>query len=119
MEVKTQRMIAYGIGLILLIVGVICYAAFPEAVPDEPVRILFTSKAGDVLFDHKIHLDESGYGVECDTCHHEDADDPQSCSECHNEDADLSRGDALHQNCKGCHEDEGAGPVQCAECHVL
>ena len=118
MKAKTRRSFAYILVVIFFLVGVICYAAFPEDVPDEPVRIMFQSTAGSVLFDHQGHLSDSGYGLECESCHHEDYDDPQSCGECHNEDEDVSRVDAFHGQCKGCHE-EDSGPVECSECHVL
>jgi hypothetical protein len=119
MDVKTERAIAYCIAVILFVVGVICYAAYPVEVPDEPVRIMFDSTAGSVLFDHRGHLSESGYGLDCVSCHHEDADDPASCSDCHEEDSDVNRVDAFHIQCKGCHEEEEAGPVACSACHVL
>ncbi len=118
MDVKTKQTIAYCIAVVFLVVGVACYAALPDA-PEEPVRIMFQSKAGSVLFDHSGHLSESGYGLECVSCHHEDEDAPTSCGECHNEDSDVNRPDAFHGQCKGCHEDEGAGPVKCAGCHVM
>ena len=119
MEMKTERSIAYGILVVCLLVGVVCYAAFPVERPDEPVRIMFKSTAGDILFSHKVHISESGYGLECVNCHHEDEDDPGSCSECHDGESDVSRADAFHGQCKGCHEDEDAGPVQCSGCHVM
>jgi len=119
MEIKTQRSVAYGILVVCLLVGVVCYAAFPVTWTEEPVRIMFKSSAGDVLFAHKEHLSDDGYGLECDSCHHEDADDPGLCSNCHDEEADVSRSDAFHGQCKGCHEEEQAGPVQCSECHVM
>ena len=119
MEIKTERAIAYGIGVICLLVGIVCYAALPLPEPEEPVRIMFKSAAGDVLFSHKEHVSESGYGLECVSCHHEDEDDPTACGECHEGDSDVERADAFHGQCKGCHEDEDAGPVQCSDCHVM
>ena len=120
MEVKTERAIAYCIAVVLLVVGVVSYAAYPVEAPEEPVRIMFDSTAGSILFDHRGHLSESGYGYECGSCHHEDEDDPGSCGECHNgEDSDVSRSDAFHDKCKGCHEEEEAGPVECSACHVM
>jgi hypothetical protein len=119
MEANTRRSIAYCLAVVCFLVGVVCYAAFPEVEPSEPVRIMFDSSAGSVLFNHRGHMSESGYGLDCVSCHHEDEDDPQSCSECHNEEADVSRADALHGQCRGCHEEEDAGPVQCSECHMM
>lgn len=119
MEVKTERAIAYCIAVVCLLVGIVCYAGFSMESPAEPVRIMFKSSAGDVLFSHKVHVSESGYGLSCGDCHHEDEDDPVGCGECHNEDEEVGRSDAFHGQCKGCHEDEEAGPVQCSECHML
>lgn len=119
MEVKTERSIAYGILVVCMLLGVVCYGAFPERVPDEPVRLMFKSTAGRVLFDHKGHFSESGYGFDCGLCHHEDEDDPQACGQCHEGETDVGRADAFHGQCKGCHEEEQAGPIKCSGCHVL
>jgi len=69
MELQTEKKFAYGVLCILFIVGIICYAAFPVPEPEEPVRILLKSTAGNVLFDHKEHASEDGYGYECIDCH--------------------------------------------------
>ncbi len=120
MEVKKERIIGYCLAVIFLVVGIVCYAAFPQKTPDQPVRIMLKSSAGNILFDHKGHASETGYGINCGDCHHEDADEPAACGDCHEpESEEVKRSDAFHTQCKGCHEDEDAGPVQCAECHVL
>jgi hypothetical protein len=122
MEVKTERTIAYGLAAVLLVVGIICYAAFAQKTPEQPVRIMFKNTGGNVLFDHKEHLSESGYGFACDDCHHDieqEGDKPASCGECHTAGGDIpKRSDVLHTQCKGCH-DESGGPVDCAECHAM
>ena len=122
MEVRTERVIAYCLAGIFFIVGIVCYAAFPEVPPDEPVRIMLKSTAGNILFDHKGHTSESGYAYDCDACHlHGDEDEPTACGECHEPESEdlIKRSDAFHDQCKGCHEDEELGPVKCAECHVM
>lgn len=121
MTSKGEQALAFVLGAILLVVGVVCYAGFSQKPPEEPVRLMFKTTAGKVLFDHKTHMDDAGYGVACDECHHEEQEDTMSCSgeDCHGPDSDPKRGDALHTNCKGCHEDSGAGPVECAACHVM
>ena len=127
MDIQKEKVIAYCTGIILLIVGVVCYAAFPEGQPEEPVRIMFKSTGGKVLFSHKVHSTDDGYGFDCTDCHHmwdkDEGEKPVSCSECHmteSEDGDVPKlSDALHQQCKGCHEDGGSGPVACSNCHVL
>ena len=38
--------LAYGIAIVLLIVGVLSYTAFSAKAPDEPLRIVFTGAGG-------------------------------------------------------------------------
>ena len=142
---ETQRSVALAV--ILLIVGVLCYAAFPAKSSDKPVRLMFQCTAGKVLFDHKIHTDDSGYGISCTDCHHHPEDEDsaavscggchpksdkdnaavlQSCGECHEpdeiEDTELvKRSDAFHSQCIDCHKESEAGPQakECALCHVM
>jgi hypothetical protein len=126
---KLQLKLAYGLAIYLFFVGVLCYAAFPPKIPDEPVRLMFDVTAGKVLFDHKTHYADDGYGISCGDCHHtlseEEYADAQSCSECHDPDEgdeDMpKRADAFHQQCSGCHEGYGAGPLEkdCSACHVM
>lgn len=121
MTSKGEQAFAFALAAILLVVGVVCYAGFAQETPEEPVRLMFKTTAGKILFDHKTHTGDAGYGIACDDCHHEEQDESKSCSgeDCHGPDSDPKRGDALHTNCKGCHEDNGAGPVECAACHVM
>ncbi len=140
MSLKKELKLAYGLAIILLVVGVISYAAFPAKAPEEPVRIMYKVVAGKVLFDHKAHTAESGYGLSCRDCHHhpedpEDEEDsllacgdchqipaegeavPQACDECHEpdeiEDSEMTkRADAFHSQCEECHKDSDIGPVE-------
>jgi hypothetical protein len=138
-----QRLFAIRLAIVLLIVGCLTYAAFPAKPPHPPLRMMFHSAAGKVLFDHKTHTAESGYDFACTDCHHhfvEDEADIQSCNACHlpkNADKSAlacgdcheaeevedtvvqSRPDAFHTQCISCHDDGDAGPVECASCHVL
>jgi len=141
---KKQLKIAYGLIIYLLFVGVLCYAAFPEKIPDEPVRMMFNVAAGKVLFDHNAHTSGLKYGLSCYDCHHHPMDDessltacgechhiteaveglPEKCIECHDadeiEDTEmLKRSDAFHEQCIKCHQDFEAGPAACAACHVM
>lgn len=141
---KKKLKIVYGIIIYLMFVGVLCYAAFPVKAPEEPIRLMYEVTAGKVLFDHKLHTSDAGYGLSCYDCHHHPLDDdsaimacgechdaaeeaaapPEKCSECHDaeEIADtemLKRVDAFHGQCISCHEDVEAGPVDCSSCHVL
>ncbi len=125
MELKTQRTLAYCITGILFVVGLISYTAFATKAPEEPVRIFFTSIGGSVLFDHKGHASDSGYGIPCKDCHHELEDDkgkPAACGECHSKDETQDapkKADAFHKVCKDCHKEGGQGPVDCRSCHML
>jgi hypothetical protein len=125
MKRQTEKALAYVIAAALFAIGVVCYAAFPEKKPDEPIRIMFKSTAGKVLFDHKQHTWEDGYGIDCLDCHHAWDEDPEikpvSCTDCHEKDGEdpIKRSDALHQLCIGCHEDDGTAPVACSQCHIL
>jgi len=123
MEVKLERTIAYCLAAILLVVGVICYTAFAKKAPEQPIRIMFKNTGGNVLFDHKEHLSESGYGLACNDCHHdleEEGARPDACGKCHTPDGDDApkRSDAFHTQCKDCHSNS-EGPVECAACHAM
>ncbi len=126
MKSNKELQIAYGLAIILLVVGVLSYSAFSAKTPDQPVRLMFKCVAGKILFDHNTHTVESGYGISCSDCHHnleEGETDPQACGECHepeSQDEDvLSRADAFHTQCIDCHKEGGAGPEKCASCHVM
>ncbi len=126
---KIELKLAYGLAICLLLVGALCYAAFPEKNPDQPIRLLFKVTAGKVLFDHKTHSAASGYGISCGDCHHtlseDEYADAQSCSECHDPDEGdeetPKRSDAFHRQCTGCHAEYGSGPLEkeCSACHVM
>jgi hypothetical protein len=148
MTSKKQLLFAYGLAILLLLVGIVCYAAFSPSAPAEPMRIMYHTNAGKVLFDHRTHTDVSGYGVSCFDCHHHPSQDdsaliacvdchptepqpgvqPESCLDCHHEseieDTEMiSRADAFHQQCIECHEQFGKGPKgggdNCSACHVM
>jgi len=144
MTSKRQLRQAYGLALALSVVGIICYAAFPVTPPENPVRILFKSAAGDVLFDHKVHTASAGYSLSCLDCHHHPQDDsvksracgechqpaekepksPGACTECHDpediEDTEMiKRSDAFHSQCIDCHKQAEAGPQECGLCHFM
>ena len=128
MTSKKELLIAFILAAVLFIVGVVSYAAFPPKALDQPLRIMFKCIAGKVLFSHKIHASDSGYGFACNDCHHnleEDETDPEACGSCHepvSEDEDTpNRADAFHSQCTGCHEENDAGPMSkdCALCHVM
>ncbi len=142
-----ERKLAYSLAGILLVVGVICYAAFPVEAPKEPIRLMLKAVAGNVLFAHQTHASATGYGIACQECHHHPEESeaepmsckachqipeegqkaPQACLDCHDitevEDSEfIKSADAFHKQCIGCHEafgkGPGEGPEQCSSCHV-
>jgi hypothetical protein len=143
MTSKKDQKLAYGIAVVLLIVGVLSYTAFSAKAPDQPLRLMYPGAAGSVLFDHQVHA--ADYGLNCASCHHhpsepeegaamascsschvfpKDGPLPASCLDCHAADevgleGVPGRTDALHGQCIGCHKDGGSGPVECAACHVM
>lgn len=136
--------LVYSVAVILFIVGLFCYAAFPSTPSDDPIRIQYRSATGSVLFQHSKHA--ADYGVSCLDCHHhfvDDANDAIACSECHLKnpeenapppercldchgadeikDSEIpAKTDAFHQQCTTCHSGIGAGPEEkdCSECHA-
>jgi hypothetical protein len=147
MTSKKHRMIAYAVAIQLLLIAIVCYAAFPVEAPERPIRLMYQTIAGRVLFNHQAHTDPNGYGLDCYDCHHHPPEDeeglvacsqchpadlqegevPESCLECHDaadvEDAEYPKAsDAFHQQCIRCHVEFGSGPGEgsdnCSKCHV-
>lgn len=149
MTSKKHRLIMYGVAIQLLLIAIVCYAAFPIQTPNEPVRIVYHTNAGSVLFDHQRHASVDGYALDCEDCHHPHGDQeidpvacglchpprpagatfPESCFDCHADAAEIEnpdimkRSDAFHKQCIQCHEEYGkgpqGGPQNCSKCHVL
>lgn len=139
MDIKKEKIIAYCVVAAFFVVGVICYAAFPDKQPEKPVRIMLNTAVGaaggKVLFSHKGHMDLDNlenYALKCVDCHHKwieaEGAKPKGCFECHkiekvegDDEKQPKRSDALHQRCYGCHKDagHGPGPKDCSGCHVL
>jgi len=134
MDIKKEIVIACCAAAALFVIGVVCYAAFPDKQPgDRPHRIMFQSTAGKVLFSHTFHSTKENYGLDCLDCHRywdkKKRDKPISCNstDCHSIEEAIEkrpkRSDALHDRCMGCHKDTGHGPGhlpnECNICHVL
>ena len=128
MASNKEQLFAYILAAVLLVVGVVSYAAFPPKTPEQPIRIMFQSIAGQVLFDMKTHTSDSGYGLSCRDCHHtleEGQTNTESCLDCHEFESDdpelIKREDAFHRQCSKCHQEFEAGPLEkeCEACHVL
>jgi len=147
MTPKKELQLAKWITVILLGIGILSYGfvAFTTKSKDEPVRVMYKTPGGKVLFDHKTHASETKYGLSCRDCHHHpenEEDAIRSCNFCHvNPDKDQS----VNPNCLECHDQEdvegvetnnlvdsthsrgecikchtefGKGPVKCEECHA-
>jgi hypothetical protein len=144
---KENAKLAVGLAMVLLVVGIVCYAiGGPETDPEYgPIRKVFRGVAGDVMFDHQAHMDYEG---DCTTCHHHGSDNgfkacdtchlaavpkqvPQVCNDCHPLTDDPYLQDAYHAHhalledepdqwsCKTCHQlEEGETlPYACGDCH--
>ncbi len=148
MTSKKHRLITYGVAVHLLLIAIVCYAAFPVNKPEQPLRLMYHTNAGKVLFDHQAHSSANGIALDCFDCHHHPPDDkealvacgqchkadpekgiiPEECLNCHDasdiEDSEYPKeSDAFHQQCIQCHEQYGGGPGEgpenCSKCHVL
>ena len=139
MDQKNREIrVAFCLAGVLFLIGVVCYAAFPLKHPEAPVRIAYAATAGKVLFDHKEHTSEDGYGYVCLDCHHAwkeaSGKNPVSCGVCHLIEVPETedKGDAFDHDthadedgygidCIECHhawdEDSDEDPVSCGECH--
>ncbi len=109
-----------------LITGVVAfYYNDAKAPPEEPVRVVYDSKGGLVVFDHAAHV--ARMEDDCTACHH--TGDEESCRTCHEEN-DIPVMDAYHekgedyqdddsyQSCMSCHKAEGMNPKNCRGCHL-
>ncbi len=143
MKPRKTLQLAYTVAAALLFVGILSYAAPPAKPPEKPLRIMYRSLTGKVMFDHKAHFSPERYGISCQDCHHhpggEDTDlracgdchqpptdaepVPAACLDCHYpedvEGMEMSKSvEAAHAQCIDCHREYDAGPVECLACHV-
>ena len=104
-------------------------------IPADKDIIVFSSKYGNVTFNHSLHASLKNVGglvnVECNTCHHtyEKEMTIKPCGDCHvkskkvdlNSPPNLKK--AFHYRCRGCHkytmeQGKNAGPdKKCRLCH--
>ncbi len=119
----------YFLLLAALLVGAAAfYSRDAQAPPQEPVRVLYESKGGLVIFDHAAH--STRLDGDCTVCHHEDGDEEEkeSCRACHEENeiplmetyhqkGEDFLDDDTYQSCVSCHEEGGRDPKNCRGCH--
>ena len=61
MTSKKHRLIVYGVAVQLLLIAIVCYAAFPVKTPEQPIRLMYQTNAGKVLFhDGERHHNRFG-----------------------------------------------------------
>ncbi len=92
---------------LLLAVSVIGYL-MPQDSDETPMRILFDSNGGQVVFSHIKHIDD--YGEDCVRCHHkeEGTTTPLPCGSCHAAKFDQAFAENHSSNFDG---------EYCAKCH--
>ena len=123
MNEQIKRKIALLVILILALVGLVGYSIKSSG---EPVRVLFKTKGGPVIFDHKAHSDKGGYDIECVKCHHQiEGESEQRCRACHSSETEydsICENAAPHRQCIGsncitCHKEQGMDDGECNLCH--
>jgi hypothetical protein len=112
---------------LIVISGIIAVIGYNVNGNSSPVRVLFKTKGGPVIFTHKAHIE--GYADDCSQCHHsgETGEEPDSwrCRSCHIQGSpydSICEDQAPHKQCIGancttCHEAYGMDPGECGFCH--
>jgi len=98
---KKELQAVYVLAVVLLFAGIASYTVFSLPEPEQPVRIMLKNVAGKVLFDHKAHADDSGFGIACLECHHHPEGDESltACGACHTK----KRSETAPGVCLDCH----------------
>ncbi|MBM3237463.1 cytochrome c3 family protein [Candidatus Poribacteria bacterium] len=117
MTTRIEKFLVLVFLIVFSALGVIGYSIRDA----EPKKIVLSSQAGTVIFDHVVHVQQE---LNCDLCHHTmkaKTEKVQPCRQCHNaqkKGSDISRADAFHGNCDECH-DEVRDSQNCKMCHKL
>ncbi len=113
--------------LLIVIFAVLGIVGYSLKSTGNPIRVLFKTKGGPVVFDHRTH--DSEYDIKCDACHHEvDSEDSKypACRECHRkgieEYKDICEDRPIHKlcigaNCIDCHKKNDMDTGDCKSCH--
>jgi hypothetical protein len=124
---KIKQFIPFIFILIFTIIGIVGYSIEKSK---TPIRVLFKSKGGYVIFSHEAHVRD--YDLrKCQSCHH-NIQPPASldvwrCRDCHHEGSEyenICEDKAPHIQCVGakcveCHTGMGFDPKDCSFCHKL
>jgi hypothetical protein len=105
---------------------VFCHNAENFSPVKKPEKVEFYTDGGPVVFDHSAHASAEGYGLECDSCHHDYKPGnknsfPLNCRRCHynKKYATICEKEDTHtrciaKNCLVCHSDFADA---CEKCH--
>ena len=107
------------LGMVIVALIIIAILGYALEKKKEPVRVAFDTKAGGVIFDHRMHA--SLKNTNCSECHHNDEENARNCRECHysNEFKEACQDEAIHKRCigKNCASCHAKGTVNCDFCH--
>ena len=121
-----MKRFALALIIVLAIIGIIGYSIKSSG---SPIKVLFKTKGGIVIFDHRIHSSKNEYNIKCQMCHHNMEDEKSAlgwkCRICHGpgKECDLCcEDDPVHKQCIGsncinCHKQEGMDASDCNLCH--
>ncbi len=111
--------------IIIIICAVLGIIGYSIGGSEEPLRVLFKTSGGPVVFDHNEHKE---YDIECDKCHHElDVDEEiWNCRACHSKGIEDYQGicderpihkQCIGANCIDCHKENDIDTDDCKACH--
>lgn len=114
-----NRMLLVLVLAIILLAGAVAGYSLSSCPRQTPVRLLFDTPGGKVLFHHQAHAETSG--IDCLRCHHTgfestgpDGKTPQPCNACHAPSfaAPFAKDHQAHfrpEQCGRCHHAEQKG----------
>ncbi len=112
---------------VIIILGIIAVIGYNINGSGSPIRVLFKTKGGPVIFTHKAHSEE--YVDNCKQCHHsgESGEEPDNwrCRSCHFQGSDIDsicedrppHKECIGEKCITCHEENGMDTDNCGFCH--
>ena len=121
-----NKTIKYLPALIIAIFAILALIGYTQEESGSPVRVLFKTQGGAVIFGHQTHA--SDYGIECVKCHHKNdltGENKYDCRFCHRSGTDYDKlcdSRPIHKQCIGancidCHNESGMDTKDCKSCH--